>query len=440
MSDAAGAITDHEPLQQAQLFEEHVASLSLGIVIFDHRREVVFCNQRYSELYHFTPEQVRPRTPISNLLRHQLNLGLKTQLTPDEYIRERVEGAVVAARTISEFADGTVIARTVQPLPGGGGIATHQDITELRNLSNRLQMQYELGRQQESRLRMRNLQFDTAINNMSQGLCFFDAQQRLLVCNRRYLEMYGLSPDRVSPGTTLAEIVDMRFAAGSFPAMSKDEYLKWRSDVVISAEPTDSIVELRNGRIFVIHHRPMPDSGWVATHEDITEQRRSEVEIEHMAHHDALTDLANRVLLNERLEQALTRGRHDETMALHHLDLDRFKAVNDTMGHPAGDRLLRMVADRLRGLVREVDTIARMGAGAAYHSRAERALRHRWPAGDYRRQQRRRSRSRRRIEPRRTAAQRGPCALPGQGRRARHLPVLRARDGPADAGPPHDGT
>ncbi len=197
---------------------------------------------------------------------------------------------------------------------------------------------------------------------MSQGLCFFDADHRLIVCNDRYVEMYDLPRDRVGPGTPLTEIVDMRFEAGSFPAMSREEYLHWRTNVAISAEPTDSIVELQNGRTFKIRHRPMPDGGWVATHEDITEQRRSEVKIEYMAHHDALTDLANRVLLNERLEQALgQRFIASEMVAIHHLDLDQFKAVNDTFGHPAGDKLLKIVADRLRGLVRETDTIARMG-------------------------------------------------------------------------------
>jgi diguanylate cyclase (GGDEF)-like protein len=144
--------------------------------------------------------------------------------------------------------------------------------------------------------------------------------------------------------------------------MSRDEYLHWRTKVAISSEATDSIVELKNGRTFKIRHRPMPDGGWVATHEDITEQRQSEVKIEYMAHHDALTDLANRVLLNERLEHALGRSiNREEMVAVHHLDLDQFKAVNDTFGHPAGDKLLKIVADRLRGLVRETDTIARTG-------------------------------------------------------------------------------
>src|SRR5882762_6524334 len=140
--------------------------------------------------------------------------------------------------------------------------------------------------------------------------------------------------------------------------MSREEYLHWRTNVAVSAEPTDSIVELRNGRTYKIRHRPMPDLGWVATHEDITEQRQSEVKIEHMAHHDALTELANRVLLNARLEQTLGR---EEMVAVHHLDLDQFKAVNDTFGHHAGDKLLKIVAERLCGLVRETDTIARMG-------------------------------------------------------------------------------
>jgi len=361
MLDSMGIAPGQEPMLGARLFEEHLTKLALGIVIFDHRREVTFCNPRYGELYDCTPEQLALGTQMGDLLRHQLKLGLKTTLSPDEYVREHVEGPVIAATTINEFANGKVIAHTMQPLPGGGGLATHQDITVLRNLSTRLQMQRELARQQQTNLRIRNLQFDTAINNMTQGLCFFDAQQRLIVCNKRYLEMYGLSPDRVGTGTTLAEIVEMRFAAGSLPTMSSAEYLRWRNAVQVSKEPSDSIVELSNGRVFVIRHRPMPGTGWVATHDDITEQRRSEVEIEHMAHHDSLTDLANRTRLNERLEQALARGRRDEITALHHLDLDLFKAVNDTLGHLAGDRLLQMVADRLRGLVRETDTIARMG-------------------------------------------------------------------------------
>jgi diguanylate cyclase (GGDEF)-like protein len=362
MMESTGTAIDPGPFDPIRILQEAIDHLSLGVIIFDGKREVVFCNKRYMEIYRLSAEQVKPGTPTSELIRHRLNLGLKVLSKPDEYIRERVGDAVVAGTTIQEFTDGRVIADTVHPMPGGGGIATHEDITAREEMSARLKMQNELGRQQEQSLKVRNLQFDTAINNMSQGLCFFDASHRLIVCNDRYIDMYDLPHGRVGPGTPLAEIVDMRFEAGSFPEMTRDEYLKWRNKVAISHEPTDSIVELGNGKTFKIRHRPMPDGGWVATHEDITEQRRSEVKIEYMAHHDALTDLANRVLLNERLEQALGQRIHREKMvAVHHLDLDQFKAVNDTFGHPAGDKLLKIVADRLRALVRETDTIARMG-------------------------------------------------------------------------------
>jgi diguanylate cyclase (GGDEF)-like protein len=360
--DSVECAINAEPPRPDGLLAEALDHLSLGVVVFDGKREVVFCNRRYMEIYGLSAEQVKPGTPISQLIRHRLNLGLKVRSHPDDYVRERVGNVVVRATAIQEFTDGRIIAFTVHPMSGGGGMATHEDITGRDQISTRLQAQIELGRKQEEALQARNLQFDTAINNMSQGLCFFDAAQRLIVCNDRYIEMYDLPPGRVGPGTPLAEIVDMRFEAGSFPAMSRDEYLHWRNKIAVSAEPTDSIVELRNGRTFKIRHRPMPDLGWVATHEDITEQRRSEVKIEYMAHHDALTDLANRVLLDQRLELALMRRIHGEEMvAVHHLDLDQFKAVNDTFGHPVGDKLLKTVADRLRGLVRETDTIARMG-------------------------------------------------------------------------------
>ena len=126
---------------------------------------------------------------------------------------------------------------------------------------------------------MQNMRFDTAINNMSQGLCFFDGKQRLIVCNDLYASMYKLTRDLVRPGTSLSEIVDYRFAAGSFPNMTQEEYLHWRDSIAISSVPSDTVVELKDGRTIAIHHQPMPDGGWVATHEDITGRRRGEEEL-----------------------------------------------------------------------------------------------------------------------------------------------------------------
>jgi diguanylate cyclase (GGDEF)-like protein/PAS domain S-box-containing protein len=354
---AAGA----DPADLQTRLEEAIHNLSLGIVIFDGDRKVVFCNRRYMEMYGLTPEQVKPGTPTSELIRRRLDLGLKVGGSRDAYISERIGRDIALDTTVQQFTDGRVIAYTVRPLPGGGGIATHEDITEREELQARLKQEYERGKEQEEALRIRNFQFDTAINNMSQGLCFFNADHTLIMCNDRFLELYDIPADKVGPGTKLSEIVDLRYEAGSCPAMPRDEYVRWRTNIGISNEARDSIVELKNGKTFKIRHRPMPDLGWVATHEDITEQRQAEVKIEHMAHHDALTDLANRALLNERLEQALAHLHGGRMVAVHHLDLDQFKAVNDTFGHPTGDKLLKTVADRLRALVRETDTIARTG-------------------------------------------------------------------------------
>ncbi|WP_035701174.1 EAL domain-containing protein [Bradyrhizobium genomosp. I (2014)] len=118
--------------------------------------------------------------------------------------------------------------------------------------------------------------FDSALNNMSQGLCFFGEDQRLIVCNRQYLEVYDLDPKLVRPGMKLTEIVDLRYSAGSAPKMSKSDYLVWRNSSHVIAENSDTTVELNNGRIVRIRHRPIEGKGWVATHEDITERHRTE--------------------------------------------------------------------------------------------------------------------------------------------------------------------
>ena len=205
------------------------------------------------------------------------------------------------------------------------------------------------------------LRFHTAINNISQGLCFFDGQGRLIVCNSRYAHMYGLTDDMVRPGTRLQDIVEHRFRTGNCPEMSQDEYLAWRNAVAVSKAASDTVMTLRDGRVYAIHHQPMPDGGWVATHDDITERKRAVAQIERMAHHDALTGLPNKGVFRERLAQAVQRTRGGEPLAVLYLDLDRFKAVNDTLGHPVGDELLRATAQRLCECLRQSDMVARLG-------------------------------------------------------------------------------
>jgi diguanylate cyclase (GGDEF)-like protein len=119
--------------------------------------------------------------------------------------------------------------------------------------------------------------------------------------------------------------------------------------------------ELHDGRVIAVEQQPMPDGGWISTHEDITEYRRIEARAAHLARHDVLTDLPNRVALHERLEDAVAPGRRDESVAVLCLDLDRFKEINDSLGHATGDALLRTVSDRLRGCIGDLDTVARHG-------------------------------------------------------------------------------
>lgn len=203
--------------------------------------------------------------------------------------------------------------------------------------------------------------FETALERMSHGVCFFDGEQRLILANHRYAELYDLAPDSIRPGMSLRQVIELRVGAGSGPCTTPDEYHSWRNAVAARDVASETVVEMANGRTIVIKHQPMPDGGWVATHEDVTEQRRSAERIAHMAHHDALTGLANRVLFRQALEDTLAGAGEDSGTALLYIDLDRFKPVNDTLGHQAGDLLLRAVAGRLRSEVAEGDIVARLG-------------------------------------------------------------------------------
>ncbi len=204
-----------------------------------------------------------------------------------------------------------------------------------------------------------NLEFSVALEHMSQGLCMFDKGKRVVVSNRRYGELYGLAPDSIRPGTSLAEIIEMRLAKGVFPRGKLQDYARERLEDARTL--SHQVDELSNDRTISIVRRSMPDGGWVTTHEDVTELRRAEARIKHLAHHDALTDLANRVQLRSRAAECVAALERQQKFALLCLDLDHFKDVNDTLGHPVGDELLKLVADRLRHCVRSTDLVARIG-------------------------------------------------------------------------------
>jgi diguanylate cyclase (GGDEF)-like protein len=218
----------------------------------------------------------------------------------------------------------------------------------------------ERGRRLANLAEMERERLQAAVANMPQGLCMFDRQERLIISNARYAEIYGIGPEKIRPGMALTEILELRLAAGAYHG-DPATYLSRRNSTGRGSEAFDVILELANGRIVQVAKQPLKDGGWVGTHEDITERRLAEARIHHMARHDALTDLPNRSFLKESLAEGLKRVRRGDTMAVLCMDLDRFKAVNDTLGHPIGDQLLQVVAERIRACIRETDTAARFG-------------------------------------------------------------------------------
>ncbi|WP_313527797.1 EAL domain-containing protein [Shinella sp.] len=207
---------------------------------------------------------------------------------------------------------------------------------------------------------------DLALENMSQGLCLFDKDERLLIANKRYSEIFGFPEGRIQPGMTLREIVDQGVAdvyadPEIWKPRARDMYARRRA--AIQANDGGVLIEkLSNGVSVQLRYRTLPDGAWVATYEDISERLRSEEQISFLARHDGLTGLPNRASFNASLEADLFSARRSGGLvAAIGIDLDKFKEINDTRGHAAGDEVLTTLAKRMQACLEADETVARFG-------------------------------------------------------------------------------
>jgi diguanylate cyclase (GGDEF)-like protein len=327
-----------------------IDAMPAGLIFYNDQDRLVLSNKCYTNMHGATADVRVKGARFEDILRAAVAREAPDDAVgrEEEWIAARLaEHAAPQGASEHHYPDGRWLRVQACKTADGGSIGIHIDITELK--------------QREKELNVQNMRFEAALQNMSHGLAMFDRDQRLVICNERFAQVYALPPELVKPGIRLEEILKYRVASGSLRAPDRDDFVATRMAHVVKGEPSDSILELSDGRLIAIGHRPMADGGFVSTHEDVTERRRSEDQIAHLARHDTLTGLPNRVLFREYMESALARVRRGEILALHCVDLDQFKMINDVLGHPAGDALLTQVAARIRSCIRETDLVVRFG-------------------------------------------------------------------------------
>jgi diguanylate cyclase (GGDEF)-like protein/PAS domain S-box-containing protein len=340
MRDNIKTIMDREVEQrrsaQARLADALERSQE-GVIVVDADDIIVLANAQAVDLLGVAPSLLRPGTPLSRL-------EPELQGSADaEHVLMRCDRELHATRE-ARMPNGRWLRISRSPTRDEGFIFLCSDISRLKT--------------QESSLRETNTLLDAALENMSQGLCLYDGQNRLEIFNRRFLEIFRLPPERIKPGISYKDVLEISMPLNNCSGKSADQLMSEHSGFLAEKSTGPHLYELSNDRVISCIYSPTADGRWVATYEDVTERLQAEAKIIHMARHDALTDLPNRVLFQDKMEQALARGGE---LAVMFLDLDRFKSVNDSLGHPVGDSLLCAVTDRLQRAVPGADTVARLG-------------------------------------------------------------------------------
>ena len=322
-----------------------------GLAMFCAEQRIVVCNNRYAEIYGLTPEQVTPGTSLRQIVEYRIANGFAVGKTADEKLKWMLSRVPYgkSGHYTSQLSDGRYIAVAVRPMSGGGIVTTHEDITERR--------QIELERNRNKAL------LDLVIENVPSTIVLKDASDfRYLLVNRAGEQYFGM-PRQKMLGRTAHEVLPKESA--DLVTALDEQALQSNGAPVCNEHVICMPGQVK--RVGVSTRLPILDGDGQAQYvlavvHDVSEQRRNEERILHLAYHDALTDLPNRVFLQERMQQMLAGSRQNgEAVALLCLDLDHFKEVNDTLGHATGDHLLKALSARLNACARDSSIVARLG-------------------------------------------------------------------------------
>jgi diguanylate cyclase (GGDEF)-like protein/PAS domain S-box-containing protein len=340
--------------QQRMESEKHrldtaLNNMTQGLVLYDASARVVICNQRYIDMYQLSTAVVKPGCHFYDLIQHRKDTG-SFDGDVDEFcsniMRNLAEGKVT--HTVMESGDGRSALIVNKPLAKGGWVATIEDITERRNLEQERDRNYAFLRQ--------------IIDHIPTQITVKDVRDRRYLLANRVAEIqlglphetivgktaFDLFPESVADSVTADDDRSLQSADGLFI----DEHL-WENRAQGKRFNTSTRIGIRDqtGKAQYL----------INVVEDVTERKRANEQIAHLAHYDALTDLPNRVLFRKQIERALRQTGKGDQFALLYIDIDEFKGINDSLGHHVGDELLKAVAARIKNCIRETDLIARLG-------------------------------------------------------------------------------
>lgn len=356
---ATSAFADLASADSAALFDQ----VADGFMVADPDQRIAWVNEPFVRFYNLSDRQAAQGLSFEAVYR----LAWAGALTQERPLF--AEGLAVLEENMrfdgAPFEVPLPQARwcrvVIQRGPDGRSIAAHADITMLKRQQQQLREAERRARESETLLRQKSAVLEATLERMEQGIMMVNAQRVVEVCNRRAMQLLDLPEDLMASRPPFQAVLDFQMARGEFSQTSSDVVDFIRAGGILSV--SQRYERLRpDGRVIEIFSVPIEGGGVVRTYTDISDRRRSEARIRHLARHDGLTALLNREAFLESLSEAVSAGRLGAgPFAVHYIDIDNFKPINDRLGHAVGDQVLVVVADRMRQAAQRGELIARLG-------------------------------------------------------------------------------